>query len=232
LTGMPTARALRGLSRIERSERPQEGHGEAVGIGRGAEDIELEQAEDRPHGDALKTIGAAREPGGLVRDLAENERHAQRHHQLGEIRAAQHEKACREAEDRCGNRAYHQPEERIGKPVFRQNSGGISANPEEGRVAQRHDAGIAEDEIEGEREQTDDRDLVEDQMPLRQEIQGRGGDQPEEDLANFPSPSSDQGGSDVIGDIRRHGFGPCWISAHVRTAPAGAERERRSSACR
>src|SRR5688572_5138469 len=99
-------------------------------------------------------------------------------------------------------------------------------------MAERYDAGIAEDEIEREREETDDRDLVQDQMALGQKVQGRGGDEPEEDLANPPSPSPDQGGSDVIGDIRRHGFRSYWISAHVRTTLAGAERGRRSSACR
>src|SRR5918994_3711364 len=99
-------------------------------------------------------------------------------------------------------------------------------------MTERNNTGIAEDEIEGEGEKTDDHDLVQDQMSLGQEVQGRGGYQPEEDFANAPSPSADQGGSDVIGDVRRHGFRSCWISAHVQRAPAAAERERRSSACR
>ena len=52
---------------------------------------------------ALETKGLIKRFGGLVATdnvtfrLEQGARHAQRHHQLGEIRPAQHEEACHEA---------------------------------------------------------------------------------------------------------------------------------------
>ena len=65
-----------------------------------AEDVELEQAEHGPIGDALQPVGAAGEPGRLVGDLAEHESDAERDHQPGQVGAAQDEEARGEAEKR------------------------------------------------------------------------------------------------------------------------------------
>ena len=105
------ARARSGLSRIERSDRPNgettmrratheqhERDHEAVGVGDRAEDIEFEQAEERVHGDALQTIGAAGQPGRRFAISPENERHAERHHQPRQIGAPEHQEAGDEAE--------------------------------------------------------------------------------------------------------------------------------------
>ena len=46
--------------------------------------------------------------------------------------------------------------------MLREQAGGISAQPEERGVAERHDAGITEDEVEREREQAEPGDLGQD----------------------------------------------------------------------
>ena len=169
----------------------------------------------------------------LVGDLAEHQRDAERHHQPGQVGAAQDEEARDEAEERRGDRR-RDASPTSGSPitVLRQEPGHVGAEPEEGGVAERHDAGIAEDEVEGEREETDDRDLVEDEMALGQEEQGRGGHEPEDDLAQAPAPPAAQGRPDSFGSGRLHRMVSYRVSAPGRKGPAGEGRGRRSSACR
>ncbi len=193
-----------------------------------AEDVEFEQSEDGTHRDALQAVGAAGEPGRLVRDLGEDERDAERHHEAREIGAAQDEKARDEAE-RCRREAARdEPEERIARDVLREEPRRIGTEAEKGGMAERNDAGIAEDEIEGDREQADDGDLVENEMAFREEKERCRGGEPEQDLGNAPAPgAAEAAGDGVCGEDE----GPCSPRAS-RKALAGAGRGRRSSACR
>ena len=83
------------------NQEQHEQHGEAVDVGGLAENIEREVAEQRLHHDALQAVGAAGDVE-TVRDLAQHQRDAERHHQAGQVGAAQHQEAGDEAEHGCG----------------------------------------------------------------------------------------------------------------------------------
>jgi hypothetical protein len=76
-----------------RDQEQHEQHAERIEIGRAAEDVEVEQAQDRGHHDALQAIGAAGERAQGVGQLVQDQGHAERDHQAREVAAAQHERS-------------------------------------------------------------------------------------------------------------------------------------------
>ena len=123
-----------------------------------------------------------------VGDFAEHQRDAERHHQPGQIRAAQHQEAGDEAERRRNHAGTHQRDDRlVDDAVFRDQPGEISGDAEKRRLAQRDDAGIAEDEIERQREQSQDRGIFEDQILVGKQPDAGKGEDPERDLERRPA---------------------------------------------
>ena len=114
MTGTPTAAARNGLFLIARNDSPNgectirrankkqhEQHRERVEEADLAEHIEAKEAKHRRHLDALQAIGAAGDVGKTFAKRFQQKRDAERHHQPGQIDAADHEKAGDEA-DYCG----------------------------------------------------------------------------------------------------------------------------------
>ena len=216
-SGLPLHRAQRQPERrvhdAARDQEQHEQHDEAVDVGGLAEDIEGEVAEHRLHHDALQAVGAA---GDLepVRDLAQHQRDAERHHQAREVGAAQHQEAGDEAERGRGEARGQQRQHRLlDDPVLGENSRHIGAEAEEGRVAERHDAGIAEDQVEREREQAEDRDLGQDQVLARQQEDAGEGGEPERDFEQAPARPRGEDARGLLG-----GRAVCGVHAHLATA--------------
>ena len=89
----------------------------------------------------------------LVGDLAQHQRDAERHHQPGQVGAAQDQEAGGEAEHAAA-KTPASAQHRLGHDaVLGQQRRRIGADAEEGGVTERDDAGIAEDQVEREREQ-------------------------------------------------------------------------------
>jgi hypothetical protein len=173
-----------------------------------AEDIEREMAEDRLHHDALKAIGAAGD-FETVRDLAQDQRDAERHHQAREIAAAQHKEAGDKTQEGRRNAGDEQRQQRLGDDaVFRQKSRRIGTEPEECRMPERDDARIAEQQVKREREQREDRDFGQDQVLARQQEDRRDRHKPEHDLQRAPARPRRQMG----GGLRHKRLG--WRTVH------------------
>ena len=83
-----------------RQQEQQEQHDERVEEAGLAEHVECEQAEDRLHLDALQPVGAAGDVGKPFGQRFQQQRDAERHHQPGEIDAADHQEAGEKAEHR------------------------------------------------------------------------------------------------------------------------------------
>ena len=165
-----------------------------------AEHIETEHPEHRLDGDALQPVGAAGEPTESVRQLAQHERHPERHHQPRQVGAAQHQEAGDETERHRGETGDEQCQHRLVDDfVLGKQRGGVGAEAEKGGMPQRDDAGIAEDQIEREREQAEPGDLGEDEMTLRQQVDRGKRGKPEHDLERMPAGAGGQplgGGAD------------------------------------
>ncbi len=218
-SGLPLHRAQRQAERrVHDAARDQEQHeqdDEAVDVGGLAEDIEGEVTEDRLHLDALQAVGAA---GDLhpVRDLAQHQRDAERHHQARQIGAAQHQKAGDEAERRCGDAGGEHREDRLlDDSVLGENARHVGAKAEECRVPERDDARIAEDEIERDRKQPEDRDLGQDQVLARQQEDRRKRREPERDFQRAPARPRRQ----MRGGLGHEGLRR-WIGHHAHLAIA------------
>ncbi len=148
-----------------------------------AEHVEPVETENRRDGDALQPVGAAGDLAVSVGEFEAHQRNAERHHQAGEVGAAQHQKAGGKAERRRGQRRRQQRERGlVDDLVLGEQARGIGTDAEKRRVPERNDAGIAEDEIERQREQAPDHGFGQDQMTGRQQPDGREGEQPERDL--------------------------------------------------
>ena len=99
--------------------------------------------------------------GQPLASLEQDQRDAERHHQPRQVGAAQHQQAGeRSPAAPQPATATREAEQRIGVDVLGEQAGGIGAEAEERRVAERDDAGIAQDQVEREREQREDGDLV------------------------------------------------------------------------
>ena len=157
-------------------------HDDRVGIGRAAEQVELEGAEQGHHGHAGQAIRAARQPAELVGDLVQDQRDAQRHHQAGQVGAAHHQHAGHQPEQRAQGRRDDQPQDGIDAEILGQQRRAIGAQSEEGRMAQRDDAGVSEDQVERNGEQGQDGQFVQQQEPPGQHEGGTDGHHPEDDF--------------------------------------------------
>ena len=122
---------------------------------------------------ALQAVDAAGVLGELVRGLEQHQRHAHRHHQAREVRAAQHEEARHVARERGDGDRHGEPQQRVAEAVLGEQPRGVRADAEERRVAERDDAGVAQDEVEREREQRQDRDLVDQRRVLPEDKAAR-----------------------------------------------------------
>ena len=230
---MPIAAARSGLLRIARSDRPngectirrasrnsRNSTASAVEEAGLAEHVEGEQAEDRLHLDALQPVGAAGDVGKALGQRFQQQRDAERHHQPGQVDAADHQEAGEKAEHRGGEAGHDQRQHRLGDDaVQRQQPGGIGADAEERRVAERDDAGIAEDQIERQREQRQPHDIGHDQI-ARGKQEGAGQrENPERDLA--PVPARVLPG--VISDVGLRGHGSAQRAAVRPNRPFGRQ---------
>ena len=108
----------------------------------------------------VEPIGATGQPGVLVGELAEHQRHAHRHHQPSQIGAAQQQRRGREANKRGREDCRDEAQDWIVVACIGENGGRVGADAEERRLAQRDDAGQSENEIERQREQSRDQRFV------------------------------------------------------------------------
>jgi hypothetical protein len=191
-------------------EETDEQHDQAIDIGVVAVEIEIEPPQHRRDFDALQPVGAAGDVGIAVGELTEHQRHAKRHHQPGQIRAAQHQKAGDKAE-RGGDeaRADERDDGLVDDAVFGDEAGKISGDAEKRRLAERDDAGIAEDEIERQREQSQDRAVLEDQIFVREQPDRGESENPECDFERRPAGAALEKSGDIVG-------GRCPILSHHR----------------
>ena len=152
-------RAVRRIDQPPHQQPAEEERDQAIDESRLAEDVELEEPEDRIGLHAGEAVGAAGEPGRLVRDFEQDRGDGKREHQQRQRFGSENHGAGRDAEQRGHHRRGDQLQERIGDAVFRaEDAGGIGAEAEERAVAERDDAGVAEDQIERQREEDVDQD--------------------------------------------------------------------------
>ena len=169
------------------------------------EDVEIEHAQDGPHDDALETIGTAGQLRNLVGDLAHDERDAERHHQAGEIGAAQDQKARAKSKHGGAEAGHQQRQHRLGDDaVLGQERAGVGAQTEEGGMAERNDAGITENEVEREREQGEPGDLGQDQVSSGQQEHACHRRQPEDVFERAPAGARREMVGYLVLDRRRH----------------------------
>ena len=122
-----------------------------VGVGDPAGEIELEACKrgeghrQRADDDARQAVGAAGQPVELVGELVQDRGDAERHHQPGQVGAAQDQHARRQAEQRARGDGDDQADDRIGQDVLGEQRRRVRAEAEERRVAERDDAGVAQD---------------------------------------------------------------------------------------
>ena len=171
-----------------RQQKQQEQHDQRIEEAGLAEHVERKQAEDRLHLDALQPVGAAGDVGKALRQRFQQQRDAERHHQPGQVDAADDEEAGEKAEHHRDETGHDQRDHRlVDDAVQRHQPRGIGADAEERGVAERDDAGIAEDQIERQREQRQPNDVGHDQIARgKQERAGRRED-PERDLGRRAS---------------------------------------------
>ena len=160
---------------------------ERIGVGGLAVQVEAEIVEDRPHLHALQAVGAAGEPARAVRRLVQQQAHAERDHDQGEMAEARDDEARSVADDPGHRRADQQPGDRLAPAGLRDEAGRIGPEPEERRMAERHDPGIAQNEIEREREQRRDGDLAREHEVVREQPERQQRGEPEHDLDRMPA---------------------------------------------
>ena len=167
-----------------RQQEQQEQHDKAIEEAGLAEHVEREQAQDRLHLDALQPVGAAGDVGEAFRQRLQQQRDAERHHQPGQIDAADHQETGEKADHRGDEAGNDQRNHRLGDDaVQRKQPGAIGADAEECGVAERDDAGIAEDQIERQREQRQPHDIGHDQIAGGNRKCASKRENPERDLA-------------------------------------------------
>ena len=153
---------------------------------------------------ALQAVSTPGEPVELVGKFAQHEGDAQRHHESGQIRAAQNEHACQQAKQGRDGRSGNKPEQRFGYQRVRgQQPGRIGAQAEERRMPERQDPGITENEIERQGEQAEDGDLGQNQMSARCQEQRADRGRPEHRLEHAPARPVRQRPRDVVGGHHR-----------------------------
>ncbi len=152
-------RAERRVDHAPHDQPADEERRQAIEERRLAEQIELEQAEDRRHRHAGKPVVAAGEPARPVRDLVEDRGDGERQHEERQRFRAQDHGAGRDAEQRRHPGRGGELQEWIRVSVLRaEDSGRVCAKPEERAMSERDDARIAEDEVERQRKQDVDQD--------------------------------------------------------------------------
>jgi len=179
--------------RVDQSPRHQEEdeqNHERIGVGGGAVEIELEDAEELPHAHALQTIGAAGQPARAVGRLGEQQAKAERDHDQREVAKARDDET-RDISEQAGSRGGdHQTGQRLAPAPFRNQARGVGGKAEIGGMAERHDAGITENEIERQREQRRDGDLARQHEVVGSEHERKQRCEPER---NFHRPPADLG---------------------------------------
>src|SRR3984893_2994436 len=103
-----------------------------------AGDVELEQPEDRPHCNPLQTIGAPREPGGLVGNFTPYQGYAESNNDAGQNGAPEHQEAGDEAEYNRRQAPNYQTHDWLGDPVLGEKAGYVGAKTQIGRMADRN----------------------------------------------------------------------------------------------
>ena len=142
---------------------------------------EAENGRDRE----VEPVRAAGEPAVAVGELSEHQRDAERHHEPGQVGAAQEEGRGGEADDRGDGGAEDKPERRVGEALAGQNRRRIGAEAEKRRMPERDDSGQSQDEIERQGEQAGDQHFIDDRRPRR-----RGEDQEPGSRARRRSPAN------------------------------------------
>src|SRR5262249_19527513 len=137
--------------RVDQSPRHQEEaeqNHERIGVGGGAVEIELEDAEQLPHAHALQAVGAAGQPARAVGRLGEQQAEAKRDHDQREMAETGDDETREISEHASGGGGDHQPGQRLAPTPFRYQARGVGGEAEIGGMAERYDAAIAENEIE------------------------------------------------------------------------------------
>ena len=176
-----------------------------IEIGGPALEIELEQAQHRPHGDALQAVRAAGEPAQRIGELVQQRGDAERHHQARQVVAAQDQRRCDEAKQSRSRHGEHQPGDRVRRHMQRQQPRSIRAKAEECGMAQRNNAGITQDEIQRDGEQRQNRNFIQDDQLARKHEEHRQGQRPKQRLERMPAPGCRQREPDLfVQRIARH----------------------------
>ena len=214
----------RRLRHAPEQHKEKQQHAQGI-VGRGlAGQVKLEAAQDGPHHHSLQTIGAAGQPVELVGQLHENQAQAQRDHQAREVAAAQNRQRGHQAQQRGRRNADRQADQRVGHDVFGKQRRRITAQAEEGRVAQRDNAGVTQDDVQRNSEQRHDGDFIDDQGMAGGEHRRRKCQQPKYQLQRFDAALLQQRSL-------------CVQTLHVTCPPcaqtglAGARSGSRSSGC-
>ena len=208
-----------------RQQEQQEQHDQRVEEAGLAEHVERKQAEDRRHLDALQPVGAAGDVGEAFRQRFQQQRDAERHHQPGQVDAADDKETGEEAEHHGDETGHDQRNDRlVDDAVQRQQPRRIGADAEEGGMSERDDAGIAEDQIERQREQRQPQDVGHDQVARRKQERAGRRENPERDFGRAPAGAGDG----VGGDVGNCGHGGLTAQRCGRTGRSGARSGSRS----
>jgi len=175
------------MNQPPRKQKHQKQHRKRIGVGGRAVNIEFEQAEQRPDLDALQSVRAAGQPARAVAGLLQQQAEAERNHDQREVAETRDDEARGVADQGRHRGADHQPAQRFAPDEFREQPGGIGADAEKRRVAERNDAGVTEDEIERQRKQRADRDLARQRQIIRKQHERQQRYQPEGDFERVPA---------------------------------------------
>ncbi len=130
-------------------EQPGEEQGsQAIEIGRAAEQVEAEDAEDWIDVDALKAVSAAGDEARFVRGLGQQCRDGERQHQQREALRAEDHQARQESHHGSDECSDQQSRQRLAGDMRGVDAGSVCTHAEERRMTERDDASIAQHQIE------------------------------------------------------------------------------------
>jgi hypothetical protein len=140
--------AERRMHQAPRQQEDHQQHGERVPRRRLAHQVEFKAAQQGSHGHPLQAVGTTGQPVQLVGQFQQQQGHAQRDHEPGQVRPAHDGERADCAQRRRCHDADRQAHQRIGHHMLGKQRRRIGPETEKGRVAQRHDAGVAQDEVQ------------------------------------------------------------------------------------